>query len=271
MQSFFKNPVILCAITVVIALAVFMLSKHKSNFKNTLITPMSQLNYRQPRSFPKLTEKTQQIHLAPPVNREEIGLAMVYPQGSGVGMSTKDSNSFYPFNPGPLLTDHTTPESYGSSSLADPLGNSGSAESARILRIKNAGSQSLFKPLDESINTIFSPAYNAGYKQDGSTFINNNAPINYESDFNPERNLKLQASPGHSSTLPNCESTYPNVVKYKGMCITEGDIPYGQMVNNKVNPRLVSRWESFTGDYNRNLALGQIDGTLYPNLNVLVQ
>jgi hypothetical protein len=87
-------------------------------------------------------------------------------------------------------------------------------------------------------------------------------------DFQME-NLVIQTSPGQTSTLPNCEQTYPNVVKYKDFCITEGDIPYGQVVDGRVNPRLVSRWESYTGDYSREAALQNIDGVLYPELNVL--
>ena len=62
-----------------------------------------------------------------------------------------------------------------------------------------------------------------------------------------------------------------NIEKYGDFCITEVDIPYGQVVNGKVNPRLVSRWESYTGQYSRDAALEPIDGLLYPNLNVLTK
>ena len=119
------------------------------------------------------------------------------------------------------------------------------------------------------MGTLFAGAYTQGEVQDGSTLINGAQPVNYNSLFNPEDNLKLQTSPGQQSNLPNCETTYPNVVKYNNFCITEGDIPYGQIVDNKVNPRLVSRWESFTGDYSRQDALTPIDGVLYPNLAIL--
>ena len=100
-----------------------------------------------------------------------------------------------------------------------------------------------------------------------NSFLYGNENINYSDSFNPDDNLKIQTSPGQSSTLTNCETTYPNVVKYNDFCITAGDIPYGQVVDGKVNPRLVSRWESLTGNYSREEALAPIDGVLYPQLN----
>jgi len=194
---------------------------------------------------------------------------MVYPQGTGVGMSKSDSNSFQPGNPGSLLTDYKIPESYGESSLSDPYGLKGADQGARIIRIDSTGNQLSFKPVDEAENQFFSPAYSTGLVDKGLQLINNNTPTDYTDTFIPSDNLKLQAAPGQMSSLPNCESTYPNTVKYNDFCITEGDIPYGQVVDNKVNPRLVSRWESFTGDYSRQDALAPIDGTLYPTLSVL--
>ena len=116
---------------------------------------------------------------------------------------------------------------------------------------------------------MFHQAYTKGEISDSDTFINGTKPIEYSDSFNPESNLMIQTSPGQESTFKNCETMYPNVVKYGNFCITEGDIPYGQIVDNKVNPRLVSRWESYTGDYSRKEALGPIDGVLYPNLNIL--
>jgi hypothetical protein len=245
---------------------------HVSKFKTTLITPFSQLSNDQPLNFGKINDKNKEIPLQPPDVPEEIGLAMVYPQGDGVGMDPYDSNSFYPVAPGPLLTNHATAESIGESSLTDPLGKTGSMEGARILKLENTGNQMNYKPLDESISRVYSGAYGEEEIQDSNTtMIDGGSYIKYADKFTPSNNLKLQASPGKSSNLPNCESTYPNVVKYNGMCITEGDIPYGQVVDNKVNPRLVSRWESFTGDYSRTNALTPIDGLLYPNLNVLAK
>ena len=272
MDSLLKNPYFIGGGLFILVFVVILLLT-KSNFKSTLSTPYQEFNQEdQPMSLGKINAPNQEIPLLAPDVPEEIGLAMVYPQGDGVGMDPDDSNSFYPGNPGALLTNHTTAESIGESSLSDPTGTTGSMEGARILKIKNAGNQTQFKPLDENVDAVFAAAYRPGEVQNSeSTLINGGIPIDYNDGFDPEDNLKLQASPGHFSNLPNCETTYPNVVKYNGMCITEGDIPYGQVVDNKVNPRLVSRWESFTGDYSRSLALDPIDGVLYPNLNVLVK
>lgn len=242
----------------------------KSSFNDKLIN--TDLTEQQPLHFPPVNESTTVPGfppLVPPVVPEEIGLAMVYPQGTGVGMSKSDSNSFEPGKPGPLLTDYTIPESYGESSLSDPYGLKGSDQGARIIRINSTGNQLNYKPVDEAENKFYSPAYTKGLVEKGLKLINENQPTNYEDNYVPSDNLKLQASPGQMSTLSNCETTYPNTVKYNDLCITEGDIPYGQVVDNKVNPRLVSRWQSFTGDYSRQEALNPIDGTLYPTLSVL--
>jgi len=261
-------PVIMVAIAVVLVISVMMFTQSK--FKRTLITPSDQIDDSQPGSFPpldkpKIEPKSYDISLEKPVVPEEIGLAMVYPQGSGVGMSKEDSDSFG--IPNLLLTSYTTPESYGVSSVVDPAA---ATESSRIIKIRDTGNQMAFKPVDESMKSTFAGAYNQSEVQEGkSTLINGTTNINYnESPFKPEQNLKLQASPGQQSNLQNCESTYPNVVKYDGMCITQGDIPYGREVDGKVNPRLVSRWESYTGNYSRPDALQDVDGLLYPNLNV---
>jgi hypothetical protein len=264
-----NNPQMMIFLVVAIVIGIVIMST--SNFKNTLITPIDQLDPgSQPMVFPKIsTDIPNGIPLADPVVPEEIGLGMVYPQGKGVGMSKSDSNSFQPGNPGPLLTDYSIPESYGESNLSDPTGMNGAGQGSRVIKIKNAGNQMMYKPTDESMNTKYASAYTKGEIQDGTTLINGAQPVDYSDSFTPEQNLKLQTSPGQQSNFPNCETTYPNVVKYGDMCITEGDIPYGQVVDGKVNPRLVSRWESFTGNYSRESALAPIDGVLYPNLNVL--
>ena len=260
------QPVIIAAAVAIVLLVVFMMF-NRSTFKATLITPPEQIDNSQPGSFPPLEEpKNNEINLEKPVVPEEIGLAMLYPQGQGVGMSKKDSDSFG--IPNVLLTSYTTPESYGVSSVVD---SNAAYESSRIIKIKNTGNQMSFKPVDESTKSTFAGAYNQADVQIGgdNTLINGTLNLDYnDKPFNPEQNLKLQASPGQQSTLPNCESTFPNVVKYNDMCITQGDIPYGQEVDGKVNPRLVSRWESYTGDYSREDALQDTDGLLYPNLNV---
>jgi hypothetical protein len=242
----------------------------KSNFNDKLIN--NNLTQEQPLKFPPVSPTTQVQgfpDLVPPVVPEEIGLAMVYPQGQGVGMSKSDSNSFEPDKPGPLLTDYTIPESYGESSLTDPMGTKGSEQSARILKIQSTGSQLNFKPIDVTDKHFFSAAYTPEIVDKGVQYVGENQPINYQDNYKPSDNLTLQASPGMYSTLSNCEQTYPNTTKYNNFCITKGDIPYGQTVNNQVNPRLVDRWQSFTGDYSRQEALAPIDGTLYPTLGVL--
>lgn len=263
------NKTLLLLTSIIVTLFIYN-TFFKSMFNDKLIN--TNLTNEQPLSFPPLKEVTNVPDfpdLVPPVVPEEIGLAMVYPQGPGVGMSRTDSNSFQPGKPGPLLTEYTIPESYGESSLSDPYGTRGSDQGARIIRIGSTGDQLNFKPMDESERELFSSAYTKGEITDGLRMIGNAENINYSDSYSPSDNLVLQASPGHMSSLPNCETTYPNTVKYNNFCITEGDIPYGQVVDNKVNPRLVDRWQSFTGDYSRQDALTPIDGTLYPNLAVL--
>ena len=269
-MQIFTNPFVGGLLVVVlVAVLIIVLTKKKSTFKTTLITPANEIDATPPMKFTPLSDDDSGgIYLAEPVVPEEIGFAMLYPQGAGASMSKSDSNSFEPTKPGPLLTNYTIPESYGESSLTD---SSGAGQGARILKIKNTGNQLAYKPIDESMMSAFAGAYNTGDVQNGSALINGAQAVDYNNGYNPNNNLKLQASPGQSSNLPNCETTYPNVVKYNDMCITEGDIPYGQVVDGKVNPRLVSRWESFTGDYSRQAALQPIDGVLYPNLNVLVK
>jgi hypothetical protein len=225
--------------------------------------------YSEYTDFPK--GENQSIPLLPATIKEETGFAMVYPQGSGVGMTKSDSNAFTPDKPGTLLTDYKIPEAYGESSLSDPYGNNGADQASRILRIKNLGNQVNFKPTDKAIYKNYASAYsNANVEvESGLTTINGTEYVNYSDDYSPSGNLMLQSSPGQMSALSNCETTYPRTEKYKDYCITDGDIPYGQIVNGKVNPRLVSRWQSYTGDYNPQEALEQRDGLLYPILNTL--
>jgi len=237
---------------VVITLILLFKSKSKSGFDDKLIN--TKLTNEQPLSFPSLNDGP--LKLQKPDVPEEIGLAMPYPQGDGVGMEFSDSNSFYPNKPGPLLTNHVGPESYGESSFTDPTGKNGADQGARVIKLIGTGDQLQYKPV-ESVSHL------------NTSYINGFSQTNYSDNFNPSDNLTIQTSPGQQSTMSNCEATYPNVVKHGDFCITEGDIPYGQVVNGKVNPRLVSRWESYTGDYSREEALNPIDGVLYPNLNVL--
>ena len=246
----FDNKILLLLGIVVAVVVYLVFFRPKSGFNDRLIN--ANLTNGQPLSFPPLNKGP--LKLADPDVPEEIGFAMPYPQGDGVGMDLNDSNSFYPNKPGELLTSHKGPESYGESSLADPEGNKGADQGARVLRIASTGSQMNYKPT-ETVGEF--------------TYINGTKPTDYSDSYNPSNNLIIQTSPGQESTLNVCEKTYPNVVKYGDFCITEGDIPYGQVVDGKVNPRLVSRWQSFTGDYSREEALNPVDGVLYPNLNVL--
>jgi hypothetical protein len=260
---------IIILVVVIVAIAVWYFTK--SSFDGKLIN--TNLTDKQPLSFPPLNKGP--LKLAKPDVPEEIGLAMPYPQGSGVGMEVSDSNSFYPTKPGPLLTDYVGPESYGESSLSDPTGNNGANQGSRILKIKNLGDQNKFKPLDETATHAFATAYTNGGSIDtselhsGNKFRNGEDYVNYADNYVPSSNFNIQSSPGQVSTLDNCETTYPNTEKYEDYCITDGDIPYGKVVNGKVNPRLVDRWQSYTGIYDRDAALNGIDGLLYPVLNIL--
>ena len=281
-KELIKNPIVIAIVFIILVIAILAATgtfssfkDSKSNFRRTLITPPELIEQTPPKQFPDLEENDNGgINLYNPVVPEEIGLGMIYPQGSGVGMSPSDSNSFVLDKPGSLLTDYTIPESYGESSLADPSGGLGADQGAHVLRIKSTGNQLDYQPIDESLPNTFASAYDDGNSrivQTGSTLINNGLPINYTSNYNPNENLKIVGSVGKESRNISCESWYPNAVKYRDFCITEGDIPYGEVVDNKVNPRLVSRWESYTGDYSREAALAPIDGVLYPNLEVLVK
>jgi hypothetical protein len=251
-----------------IVIILMMMNNRSEKFNDRIYgQPITQ---QQPGSFPKINEPVPGIsNLAKPDVPEEIGLGMVYPQGDGVGMDKNDSNSFFPGKPGALLTDHVGPESYGESSFADSNGTKGADQGCRVLRLNNTGNQMAFKPMDTNCEEVYAAAYTEGEVQKGNYLINGSQEMTYSDSFNPEDNLMIQTSPGQMSNLPNCEKTYPNVVKYGDFCITEGDIPYGQVIDGKVNPRLVSRWESFTGDYSRKDALNPIDGVLYPTLNMV--
>jgi len=257
---------IVLLIMVIIVPVIF--SASKSKFNDLLINNV--LTQIPPKDFPPLdVNNVDNLPLLPATIKEETGLGMLYPQGAGVSMSDTDSNSFNNNQPGPLLTDYSIPEAYGESSFTDPTGMNGASEGVRVLKLKATGNQLNFKPLDESEKNLYSRAYTPGEVQSGQKLINGAGFINYSDSFDPESQLGLSTSPGQSSTLNNCEQTYPNVEKYGQFCITDGDIPYGKVVNGKVNPRLVSRWESYTGDYSRQEALAPIDGTLYPKLSTL--
>ena len=192
-----KNPLVIgiAIAIVVIIIVVSVVASKKSGFKTTLITPASQIEPIPPMKFTALGSKEQaseEIPLVEPVVPEEIGLAMIWPQGAGASMDKRDSNSFEPSKPGPLLTDYTIPESYGESSLTDPLGQHGAGYGARILTIKDTGNQLDFKPVDESMTSLFAHSYgNNGEVQTGSALINNAKPVNYDNNFNTSCSIRL--------------------------------------------------------------------------------
>ena len=132
----FDNKILLL-LGIVVAVVIYMVFFKKSGFNDRLIN--TNLTNGQPLSFPQLDKGP--LKLSNPDVPEEIGLTMPYPQGGGVGMDLNDSNSFYPNKPGELLTNHVGPESYGESSLADPQGNKGAEQGARVLRIGSTGNQ----------------------------------------------------------------------------------------------------------------------------------
>jgi len=273
-MDFIKKKSTMIALAVLVLL-IFVYSYYNSKSGFNTVLANAPLTTEQPKNFPPIQQVdsgdiSKEVKLQKPDVAEEIGFGMVYPQGDGVGMSNLDSNSFYPNNPGSLLTEYKIPESYGESSLADTTGELGASQGARILKIKNTGNPFNYKPLDESVCDVYAPAYtSSGEIQSGSDLLSEDGFINYTDDYNPNDNLMIQTSPGQESTVNNCDTTYPNVVKYNNFCITKGDIPYGQVLNGQVNPRLVSRWESYTGKYSPEEALKGIDGLLYPTLNVL--
>ena len=249
-------------ILLVLAVIVYKLNE-KSNFNVDLVS--SKYTNDQPMSFTPLTSPIgKNIPLASPTVPEEIGLGYVYPQGAGSAMSPFDSDSFAPGNT--LLTQHLVPQSYGDSNFIDPVFNDGS----KIIKLRSAGQQDKFKPMDSNIECTF-----ASHKQPklevaagSTTMIPGNEYINYSDSFKPEDHLKIQNSPGKEAMVSPCEDTYPRAINVGKYCVTAGDIPYGQVVNGRVNPRLVSRWESYTGKYNPQEALQGIDGTLYPRLAI---
>ena len=260
---------------VVIALVLFLLYYFnilKSGFNNVL---NGTINESVPKIFPELIlppkennpiitpndpsggfsgVPSQEQRIIPPKADipEEAGFPIY---GKGVSTDPNDSNVFESENvPGKLHTEYPENDSFGESMYSDQFGS-------RIIKLKNAGSQLAFKGLDESQKKYVAGAYGKEGIQSGYTLMGNG--ISYSSDFNPKQNLKLEASPGSYSLSNECESTYPNTVLSNGACLTAGDIPYDSVVNGKVNPRLVSRWESYTGSYDPQEVLRN-NSTLFP-------
>jgi hypothetical protein len=192
--------------------------------------------YRKKSTFLDFTvSDKQEIQTLKPDVPEEIGLSVAYPQGA-VGMEASDA-------------------------LSQPVENA-----SRIISLKSKGSLNNFKPFDDTEKEVYFPAYSkSGEVPKTNTFIGNSGPLNYTDSFDPNDSLGIQSSPGQEATS-ECQQTYPRVLKYDGMCITEGDIPYTKTIDGKVNPRLVSRWESYTGDYSASEALKAKGGLLFPEI-----
>ncbi len=267
-----NGTVIAIVVAVLLAIIGYVVFVKKSSFNRTKwgdATTNRQPQQFQPISVPVPTSQPP-MKLAEPDVPEEVGLTYVYPQGAGASMDRKDTESFAPADRSSQLTEHKLPEAYGSSSYVDPTGTSGVLDGARIIKLQGIGNQSDFKPIEDNEKEFAAAAYSNGTRElfiPRNEYLDATSPMDYSSNWNPEKQLRLEASPGQQTTSTGCESTYPNVVKYGDLCITEGDIPYGQVVGGKVNPRLVSRWESYTGEYSREAALQDIDGTLYPKLD----
>jgi hypothetical protein len=265
--------ILISGIIVVIGVVLFLLYYYvlKSGFNNVL---NGNVNDLVPKIFPELVSPpkenvivtpndpsgivsgvpSQEQRITPPKADipEEAGFPIY---GKGVSTDPLDSNVFESENvSGKLHVEYPQNESFGESMYSDQYGS-------RIIKLKNTGSQLSFKGLDESQRKYVSGAYGKEGIQFGYTLMGNG--IDYSSTFDPKNGLKLEASPGSYSLSSECESTYPNTVLSNGACLTAGDIPYDSIVNGKVNPRLVSRWESYTGNYNPQEVL-QGNTTLFP-------
>ena len=205
--------------------------------------------------------------LVGPVRRDEIGLGLFHPDGMGAGMNRDDSNSLSPI-PDTLLTNYTTPEAIGESSM---LWISPQTPNCRIIKLDNTGNQEEFLPTDMYYTKMYSNAYTSGE----NTL---RGELNYNTSYDPESSLSLECSPGQynipfmgteNAVKPPCEDTYPRAVRYnlngKTMCITSGDIPYGEVLNGRVNPRLIDRWQNYTNRYNAQ-EVTRGNGLLYPKI-----
>lgn len=264
---------VLVLIVVIVGIVLFLLYHFllKSGFNNVL---NGDINESVPKIFPELVFPPKENVIVKPndpsgslsgdFSREErilppkadIAEEAGFPiYGKGVSTDPMDSNVFdSENNPGKMHVEYPQNESFGESMYSDSFGS-------RIIKLKNAGTQSGFKGLDESQNKYISGAYGMGGVQTGYTLMGNE--VNYSSEFIPKNGLKMEASPGSYSLSNECESTYPNTVLSNGACLTAGDIPYDSVINGKVNPRLVSRWESYTGNYNAEEVL-KGNSTLFP-------
>jgi hypothetical protein len=199
------------------------------------------------------------IRLLKPDVREEDGFPLY---GAGVSMERNDSNVLNSTNDnGPLHTSLSKNESIGESVYTDQYGS-------RILKINSTGSQSNFKATDEAEYRKYAAAYNNEIEIPlGEYFLNNNTFVNYTDNFVPDNNILTEASPGSMTESTNCEQTLPRTTKSSGYCLSDVDLPYKEVTNGKVNPRLVSRWESYTGNYDPQAVVNSSgSGNLFPKI-----
>jgi len=271
---------------VLIVIIYFVLnnSTNKSSFNNVLsggpIDELIPINFKKLQNksnnkFNKLEEQEtlsnkyegyvntpQNISLVEPDLPEEKGFPIY---GKGASMDVRDSNILNKIDDNVLHTGFLKNESIGESTFSDKYGS-------RILKINSVGIQDNFKPVDEAEKKFFSASYDNFEKkltQTGFDFLNDKDDfINYDDSFNPSNNIKIEASPGTFTESDKCENTLPRTIKGdQGACYTEGDIPYDSIINGKVNPRLVSRWQSYTGDYDPQDVLNYTkSGVLYPTI-----
>lgn len=196
------------------------------------------------------------IPLFPPDVPEERAFAIY---GGGVSMDRLDSDVL---PGGPLHIEFKKNESVGESPYSSNYGS-------RIIKIGSAGVQSNFKPSECCISKSYSTPHNYEMQSCGY-LLQNSRYIDYSDNFVPSDNIKLEESPGKYSDSEYCENTLPNV-QYDpeiGACLTAGDIPYRSSVNGRVNPRLLSRWQSYTGSYDPiEILASTSDGALYPVIN----
>jgi len=224
-----KQKRLAIASLVVVAIIAVVLSKKN---KSTFLPP-----------FPEGT-----THVPQPVLREEVG-SVAYPQGHGVGMNISDSNALPPKKV--LLKSKTfLPQAYGESSLADANGTKGTVDSCRVLELSSMGNQNNFKPYSKGVND--------------HSFMNPGEMISYGSDWRPSKQgLKLACQAGKNSPNTPCQEWLPRNFKIDGLCVTAGDLPYDDP--NLPNPRLVSRPEFFTGNFqNLNETTFNNGGSLFP-------
>ena len=227
-----KDNTILPILAVTAASAVIygLLTMNKDNFSGEI---------REFKSFNYKYRPDDHLLAIPPV-KEEIGLAQVYPQGSGVAMSSENSKGL---PPDLKLDDHNYPEAYGQSSLGNRKMQF--TDGMKILSVKTTGKQDNYSGLyfnDDYLNVSDGP------------------------EFQIEQLMQVETIPGkqfNNNDIP--EQSYPATLQYKNNFIIDGDIPYGETVNGKINPRLLSRWEYYTNQYNAKEKLSQ-SGLLYPKV-----